>query len=178
MKYVASVWEQTKQFLLHLWIIYFSSAEEVTALVKKAYHLYFGCKLGDQDKVWAPNICCNTCSRTLTGWVKGSRKSMTFAVPMIWREPQNHLNDCYYCMTEIKGFSSKSKHRIQYPNIPSARRPVPHDESMPVPKPPDNINSKSESDTTKSDAGPSYVKGQASSSSSSSTAEPHLISQA
>lgn len=152
----------------------------LTALVKKAYHLYFGCKLGDQDKAWAPKICCNTCSRTLTGWMKGSHKSMKFAIPMIWREPQNHVNDCYFCMTDIKGFSSKSKHKIQYHNIPSARRPVPHDESMPVPKPQDNVNPESESESEKSpsDAGTSYVKGQGSSSSNSSTEEPHLISQA
>ena len=26
----------------------------ITAIVKMAYHLYFGCKMGDQDKSWAP----------------------------------------------------------------------------------------------------------------------------
>jgi len=30
----------------------------ITAIVKKAYHLYFECKIGDQDKPWAPHICC------------------------------------------------------------------------------------------------------------------------
>ena len=59
-------------------------------------------------------------------------------------------------------------------------RPLPHDESMPVPKPPENVNfeSDSESEKSPSDAGPSYVKGQGSSSSNSSTEEPHLITQA
>src|ERR1043165_5708572 len=154
--------------------------KSLTPLVKKAYHLYFGCKVGDQDKVWASKICCNTCSRTLTGWLKGTHMSMSFAVPMIWREQQNHVNDCYFCMIDIKGRSNKSKHKIQYCNIPSAMRPLPHDESMPVPKPPENVNfeSDSESEKSASDAGPSYVKGQGSSSSNSSTEEPHLITQA
>ncbi|GBO32180.1 hypothetical protein AVEN_207917-1 [Araneus ventricosus] len=39
-------------------------------------------------------------------------------------------------MTSTGGFSSKRKHTIQYPNIPSAVRPVPHNESFPIPVPP------------------------------------------
>jgi hypothetical protein len=35
----------------------------------------------------------------------------------------------------VKGFSAKSKHGIQYPNLPLAARTVPHD-SFPIPKPP------------------------------------------
>ena len=34
------------------------------------------------------------------------------------------------------GHNSKSKHTIVYPNIPSALRPVEHDDSLPTPKPP------------------------------------------
>ncbi|GBM34091.1 hypothetical protein AVEN_225613-1 [Araneus ventricosus] len=52
---------------------------------------------------------------------------------MVWREPRCHLTDCYFCMTSTVGSSSKSKHTIQYPNIPSAVRPVPHNESLPIP---------------------------------------------
>jgi hypothetical protein len=37
-------------------------------LVRKAHELYFGCKVGDQDKVWAPRICCSSRSKT---WVGG-----------------------------------------------------------------------------------------------------------
>ncbi|GBO34826.1 hypothetical protein AVEN_182911-1 [Araneus ventricosus] len=36
-------------------------------------------------------------------------------------------------MTSTGGFFSKSKHTIQYPNIPSAVRPVPHNEFFPIP---------------------------------------------
>ncbi|GBN69165.1 hypothetical protein AVEN_183012-1 [Araneus ventricosus] len=58
---------------------------------------------------------------------------MPFAVSIVWREPHYHLTDCYFCMTSTFGFSSKNKHTIQYTNIPSAVRPVPHSESLPIP---------------------------------------------
>ncbi|KAK4872960.1 hypothetical protein RN001_014989 [Aquatica leii] len=55
---------------------------------------------------------------------------------MVWREPRCHLSDCYFCMTSTVGFSSKGKHTIQYPNIPSALKPVPHNDTLPIPEPP------------------------------------------
>lgn len=50
---------------------------------------------------------------------------MSFTRPMSWSEPQNHINDCYFCMTRTRGFTSKNKNKIVYPNIPSVRRPIP-----------------------------------------------------
>jgi hypothetical protein len=55
-------------------------------LLKKAYELYFGCMVGDQDKIWVPKICCCSRSRTLTDWLYGPQKSMPFDVPMVRRE--------------------------------------------------------------------------------------------
>ena len=109
-----------------------------TQLIKKCYHLYFGCKVGDQDKSWAPHICCATCVTLLTGWAKGIHH-MPFAVPMVWREPKDHTSDCYFCITKIKGITSKSKHTVHYPNIPSAMRPILHNQNLPVPQPPEKI---------------------------------------
>jgi hypothetical protein len=113
-----------------------SQRKPLSQFVRKTCELYFGCKVGDQDKVWVPKICCSSCSRTWAGRLKGTHKSMHFAVPMVWREPRDRLNDCYFCMTKITGFSQFSKHKTEYPNIPCALRPVPHDNSIPVPKPP------------------------------------------
>lgn len=146
----------------------------LSSLVKKAYELYFGCKVGDEDKSWAPKMCCSSCSRTLTGWLKGTHKSMPFAVPMVWREPRNHVDDCYFCMTNIKGITSKTKRSIQYPNIPSALRPVPHGNSLPVPQPPESytLDSESDSESTSPEAGPSYIP-----SSHELPDTPHLITQ-
>lgn len=110
-----------------------------TPLIKTAYHLYFGCQIGEQDKKWSPHSCCIRCANNLRAWMNGTRKSMPFAIPMIWREPKDHINDCYFCITKIKGFSAKSKHKIKYPDLHSAMRPVSHNEELPIPKPPENF---------------------------------------
>ena len=38
----------------------------LTPHVKKLYELYFGCKVGDQDKNWAPHACCVRCASSLS----------------------------------------------------------------------------------------------------------------
>jgi hypothetical protein len=39
-------------------------------------------------------------------------------------------------LKKVGGHNSKSKHTIVYPSVPSALRPVEHDDSLPIPKPP------------------------------------------
>ncbi|XP_063219615.1 uncharacterized protein LOC134529442 [Bacillus rossius redtenbacheri] len=58
---------------------------------------------------------------------------MSFGVPMVWREPNDHISDCYFCLTNTKGVCKKNRHGILYPSIPSAIRPVPHSHTLPVP---------------------------------------------
>ncbi|KMQ86291.1 hypothetical protein RF55_14749 [Lasius niger] len=88
------------------------------------------------DKIWTPSSCCNRCSRNLRGWYDGIKKSMPFGVPMIWREPSNHATDCYFCLTDTRQFSTKTKHGIKYSNVSSVIRPEGHTPQLPVPKPP------------------------------------------
>ncbi|UYV60728.1 hypothetical protein LAZ67_1002045 [Cordylochernes scorpioides] len=64
---------------------------------------------------------------------------MPFAVPMIWREPKDHSSDCYFYLTKTTGITSKSRHTVEYPDLPSAMRPVPHSDILPVPQPPENV---------------------------------------
>jgi hypothetical protein len=73
---------------------------------------------------------------------------MQFAVPMVWRKPKDHSSDCYFCLTNITGITSKSKHAVKYPNVPSAMRPVPHNEALHIPKPPANVIVDDEDSTT------------------------------
>lgn len=155
-----------------------------TPLVKTCYKLYFGCEIGDQDKNWAPHLCCITCVRLLTGWAKGARH-MKFAVPMIWREPRDHLTDCYFCLTNIAGITSKSQQAVNYPNLPSAMRPVPHSEELPVPKPPEKLTVSEEEEEEPmnvgavdyGDADADDVMQDPSFEASGSSSEPHLLDQ-
>ena len=65
---------------------------------------------------------------------------------MVWREPRNHADDCYFCLTNITGFNASSRKNIKYPNLRSAMRPVPHSDDLPVPTPPVNKDLLSSSD--------------------------------
>lgn len=52
---------------------------------------------------------------------------------MMWLEPKNHTDDCYFCTLNMAGFNRHKKKSWTYPNVESARRPVPHSEEIPVP---------------------------------------------
>jgi hypothetical protein len=94
-------------------------------------------KLGDQGKSWAPHKVCSVYVEELRQWSKGKKKSFPFGVPMIWREPRNHSDDCYFCPCNVKGYNSKNRKEMFYPNLPSAIRAVPHGPGKPMPVPPE-----------------------------------------
>ena len=52
---------------------------------------------------------------------------------MIWREPGNHFDDCYFCMTSLVGYNKKNRKDILYLSIPSATQPIPHSDENPAP---------------------------------------------
>jgi hypothetical protein len=62
-----------------------------------------------------------------------------FAIPMVWREPTDHVSGGYFCLTSITAVTVKPKHTVQYLNLPSAMRPVPHSAWLSVAKPPTNM---------------------------------------
>ena len=89
--------------------------------------------LGDQDRAWAPHIVCKKCVEHLLQWTTKERKSLHFGIPMVWREPTNQLNDCYFCAVNTKGINRKNRNSLVYPNLESAMRPIPHCNDIPVP---------------------------------------------
>ena len=102
-----------------------------------AYSAYFGVTISDQDKTWSPHVCCGSCRSTSEGLLRGKIKCMPFAIPRIWREHTNHLNDCYFCMVDVSHYmKTKSIKSIIYPSIPSSIALVPHCEDLPIPEPP------------------------------------------
>ncbi|KAG8225104.1 hypothetical protein J437_LFUL004024 [Ladona fulva] len=100
--------------------------------LEKAYKLYFDCPLVDQDKNVAPHIACITHTTTLTEWLKGEHRGMPFAGPMVWCETKDRFSDCYFCLTNIAGRSSKTRRKIKYPNTSSVNLPVPRNGGLTV----------------------------------------------
>lgn len=128
-------------------VVFAVQRRNITPVIKTAYNLYFGefCKLGDQNKSWAPHICCKTCYTNLLDWLNHRRPSMPFAIPVIWLEPRNHTDNCLFCMVPpLRGMTNYKKKTIVYPNIHSATRPVPHSDELPVPTPPESYSIDSE----------------------------------
>lgn len=107
--------------------------KSISIFVKQVYLAYFGVSIGDQDKTWAPHNVCKTCIEDLRNWTKGKRKCMKFGVPMVWREPKNHHDDCYFCVVNITGINRKNHSKWKYHDLPSARRPVSHSDDVPIP---------------------------------------------
>ena len=112
----------------------------ITLKIKKFFHNYFGIKLGDQDKDFAPHVACISCVSKLRMWYQTKPKRLSFGIPMVWREQENHHNNCYY---------KKNKSKIKYNHLKSARRPVPHCDEIPVPKSSAYMQSSSKSESKK-----------------------------
>ena len=116
----------------------------ISEFVKKTYLVYFGCKLGDQDKTWAPHVVCKHCTETWDNGVKDKRSPYRLEYPWFG---ENKL-----IISTIVIFASpkKIKGNIQYPNLPSAIRPVPHYHEIPIPIPSDRFANCNTSDTASS----------------------------
>ena len=153
----------------------------ITSLIRTAYFHDFDCKIGDQDKSWAPHICCKPCYNGLTTWFNDKIAAFNFAVAMVWRELQYHVDDCYFCLTNITGFNECSRKKVKYPNLRSAMRPVPHSDDLPVPTPPINkdlLFSSDEEMLSRKDSAESITLEEIESTySGTSGNEPHWITQ-
>ena len=81
----------------------------ISLFVKRAYKAYFQVPLGNQEENWASHVVCHNCEEMLRDWTKVKRKGLPFGVPMVWRELKDHLNDCYFCMVNLKGIGKKNR---------------------------------------------------------------------
>jgi len=87
----SKVCEQPWWVLLCMWRIYSeSSKHSLTPIAKKAYELYFGCKVEDQHKPWAPHICCCAFARKLIRIV-------------LWSTGRGAVCQCPECLTSMDG---------------------------------------------------------------------------
>ena len=93
------------------------------------------CSSGSGQKLGSTCLLLD-CSNRLNKWFAGGKPTLSFAVPMVWREQKDHVTDCYFCLTDTQGFRHKTRKKILYPSLSSAIRPVAHSDQLPVPKPP------------------------------------------
>ncbi|GFT81650.1 uncharacterized protein TNCV_3674651 [Trichonephila clavipes] len=78
---------------------------------RKVYFAYFGIKLGDQDKPWAPHVVCSLCVEELRQWF------------------------------QVQGFNLKNRKDISYSTIiRSAIRPAPHGPDLLITSPSDTLD--------------------------------------
>ena len=78
-------------------------------------------------------MVCKSCTEYLRHWSKGKKTSLKFGIPMVWREPRNHVSDCYFCAIDVSGINRRNRNVLKYPDLESARRPVAHSNKYPVP---------------------------------------------
>jgi len=43
---------------------------------------------------------------------------------MMWRRPQNHRSDCYFCLCITTEYNNKNKSTIKYPNVSLVSFPI------------------------------------------------------
>ena len=97
------------------------------------YYAYFGIKLGDQDKPWTPHVVCKTYVESLRQWTSGTRQSMGFGIAMVWREPTNYVDDCYFCSINVTEVNKKKRKSLSYKSFPSVIQPVGHSADIAIP---------------------------------------------
>ena len=92
-------------------------------------------------QILSSHIACKPCAEYLRQWKNGRQNSLKFGVPMIWCEPQNHNDDCYFHAFDLVGLNKRTKlfTKFSYPSLKSARRPVAHSDDIPVPVPKESV---------------------------------------
>ncbi|CAG9787072.1 unnamed protein product [Diatraea saccharalis] len=137
--------------------------KSITDFVKSAYFKYFGVHISNLQKPWVPNTVCQNCVVSSRQWSNGKRSALKFKTPMIWWEPRNHHDDCYFCMVNITGINSANRDKWSYPTLSSAQKPLTHSDQSLAPVPstsstsfePENIENEEEKQDSDSDFTPS-----------------------
>lgn len=106
--------------------------KSITPYIEECYFKYFKIKVANLDKSWVPHVCCTTCYKNLTDWSHKKIVTLPFTKPVIWREQKDHITDCYFCLTDLKGQNRKKKHTLKYPDVSSVDKPVYHCEDLPA----------------------------------------------
>ncbi|KAL4703622.1 hypothetical protein ACJJTC_007649 [Scirpophaga incertulas] len=100
----------------------------VSDFIKQVYFYYFRFPLDTCDKYWVPHMVCKTCVESLRLWANKKRPHFKYQTPMLWREPTNHQDDCYFCLKKKTGRNGITLTCYLLPD-PSCTLEMRHDES-------------------------------------------------
>ncbi len=124
-------------------VLWQEKEDEHHKLCEKGIPCLLGIKLGDLDRKRAPKKVCHTYVEQLRKWSQGKKISMPFPVSVIWHEPRNLADDCYFCVCDVAGYNSKNLKNIVYPNLLPAKRTVAHLPGFPVSSPSETFGNES-----------------------------------
>lgn len=91
----------------------------ITELIKTQYLQCYKISMANLNKPWVPTSVCNACRLNLSRWNDKVIKKDVVIEPTIWREPSNHMTDCYFCNCNINGMNNKKKKSLIYPKVQS-----------------------------------------------------------
>lgn len=112
------------------------SRRKITDDISILYEQYFNLPV-IRDKPWVPSVCCSSCLNRLQRWGNGNSECMPFGIPMLWYDPGNHdADNCYVCVNNANGLNRRRARCFEYISVQSAQTPLPHSESVPIPKRP------------------------------------------
>lgn len=151
----------------------------ITPQIRELYKQYFNINIANQEKCWVPHIVCNSCRLGLNEWYKG-KGHFTFGRPMVWRDPINHINNCYICLTNVAGFSAKTIKYVNYPTVDTVTHPIPHSDVIPIPLSPQQCTQHPDSCSEEEEEDHEFLHGASSSADPlyiPDTTEPHMLTQ-
>ena len=95
----------------------------MSSAMREGCEIYFQIKSRNGEKYWIPSSCCSTCAISLRlVYRKDFDHLFRLTSPTSRRQPQNHIDDYYFCLTDVKGYSSKWKDSIIYPYVSSVTK--------------------------------------------------------
>ena len=94
------LYTQSRQLLLNSGKINTrSNRKKLGNKVKFACKFYFGCKVEDQDKIWALHICSTVCKSQLAGNIRGKGNKITLKRgPRASAQPTSKLTISINCI--------------------------------------------------------------------------------
>lgn len=91
----------------------------VNDVLLESYNSIFGIDASERNVQWSPSVFCEICYKNLT------KRKTPYSTPMIWRNPENHPFDCYYCQTRVpNGINQAKILSMEYPDVSSIVKPT------------------------------------------------------